>query len=387
MIERSLTAKIRAYIRIFPIVTITGPRQSGKTTLLKYLLPRWSYVSLEDPDNLLFAEEDARGFLETNQPPLIIDEAQKSPRLFSYIQTKADRSNKAGQYILSGSQNFLLLEKISQSLSGRAGILTLMPLNFNELKAAEFALKEPELCLFKGFYPAVWSQKINPGDYYPSYVQTYLERDLRQIINIADLHLFQKFLKLCAGRTGQILNLTSFASDCGVSHNTIRSWISVLEASHIIFLLPPYFKNINKRLVKSPKLYFWDAGLASYLLGVENEKQIETHPLRGALFETMMIAEILKNFLNIGKRASASFFRDKTGHEVDLLIEKAGGQKAIEIKAGQTVNSDFFDQLLYWQGVSGAKNKDLFLVYAGEKNETRTKTSVLSWKNVMPFAD
>ncbi len=385
MIERSLTTKIKAYIRIFPIVTITGPRQSGKTTLLKYLLPQWSYVSLEDPDNLLFAEEDTRGFLETNKPPLIIDEAQKSPKLFSYIQTKADGSNKAGQYILSGSQNFLLLEKISQSLSGRAGILTLMPLNFKELRAAEFALKEPELCLFRGFYPAVWSQKINPGDYYPSYVQTYLERDLRQIIHIADLHLFQKFLKLCAGRTGQILNLASFASDCGVSHNTIRSWISVLEASHIVFLLPPYFKNINKRLVKSPKLYFWDAGLASYLLGVENEKQIETHPLRGALFETMMIAEILKNFLNIGKQARASFFRDKTGHEVDLLIEKAGGQIAIEIKAGQTVNSDFFDQLLYWQRVSRTKNTDLFLVYAGEKNETRTKTSVLSWKNVMPF--
>lgn len=355
--------------------------------MLKYLLPEWSYVSLEDPDTLLFAEEDPRGFLETNQTPLIIDEAQQSPKLFSYIQTKGDETRSSGQYILSGSQNFLLLEKISQSLSGRTGVLTLMPLDFNELKTAGFALKGPESCLFRGFYPAVWGKKIHPSDYYPSYIQTYLERDVRQIINVANLHLFQKFLKLCAGRTGQVLNLTSLASDCAVSHNTIRSWISVLETSHVIFLLPPYFKNINKRLVKSAKLYFWDAGLASHLLGIENEKQTETHPLRGALFETMIVAEIFKNFLNRGKRVNASFFRDKTGHEVDLIIEKANRQKAIEIKSGQTVNSDFFDQLFYWKKVSGAKNSDLFVVYAGEKNETRTNVSVLSWKNMGPFAN
>lgn len=384
MIPRSLTNKIKKYIKIFPVVTVTGPRQSGKTTLLRYLLPEWSYVSLEDPDTLAFCEEDPRGFLETNKSPLIIDEAQKSPKLFSYIQTKTDKLNKAGQYLLSGSQNFLLLEKISQSLSGRAGILTLMPFAFEELKTAGLALSKPELYMFNGFYPAVWSKKIKPSDYYPNYIQTYLERDVRQIVNVNNLFLFQKFLKLCAGRSGQLLNLVSLASDCGVTHNTARSWLSVLEASHIIFLLPPYFRNINKRLIKSPKLYFWDTGLASYLLGIENEKQMETHPLAGSLFETMIISEIFKGFFNKGIRPNVYFFRDKTGHEVDLIIEKGASLKAIEIKFGKTINANFFDQLFYWQKALKAEKTDLNLIYAGETSEKRTKVQVLSWKIKLP---
>lgn len=379
MIPRELASKIKHHLKVFPIVTITGPRQSGKTTLLKNLFAKSTYVSLEDPDNRIFAEEDPRRFLSTFKSPAIFDEIQKAPHLFSYLQTQVDTAGKVGQYILSGSQNFLLMEKVSQSLSGRVGILTLLPFSIKELNNHKISLRSTEQAMLTGFYPRIWDKKIAPSDWYPSYIQTYLERDVREIKNITDLRLFQKFIKLCAGRTGQILNLSSLANDCGLNHNTIASWISILEASYIIFLLPPYYRNFNKRLIKSPKLYFYDAGLACSLLGIEDEKQLITHPLRGALFETLIISELAKYFLNKGKKFRAYFFRDKTGHEVDCLLETEGKVKAIEIKSAQTISGDFFHNLLYWQKISKDIAKDSFIIYTGDQSQKREKANIVRW--------
>jgi len=383
MIKRELSQKIKSHLKSFPIVTVTGPRQSGKTTLLKHLFPKRTYVSLEDPDKRAFAEEDPKRFLATFPAPAIFDEVQKVPQLFSYLQTLTDEVGKNGMYILSGSQNFLLMEKISQSLAGRVGILSLLPLEFRELKNSKMVFgKNLDSVLFSGFYPRIWDKKIKPFDWYVNYIQTYLERDVRQIKNVNNLRLFQRFLRLCAGRTGQILNFSSFANDCGISHNTANSWLSILEASYIIYLLPPYRKNFNKRLIKSPKLYFYDTGLACSLLGIENKKQLATHPLRGALFETFVISELLKNCFNKGKTMNLSYFRDKSGHEIDCLIEEDGKIKAVEIKSGQTISSNFFNNLSYWQNLSKTDPKNSFLIYGGNQGQKRSLGTVVSWEKL-----
>lgn len=380
MITRELGKKIKNYLKSFPIVTVVGPRQSGKTTLIKNLFPDRAYVSLEDLDNREFAQQDPRGFLATYKAPVIFDEAQKTPKLFSYLQTQSDKINLPGQYLLSGSQNFLLMEKISQSLAGRVGILTLPPLSIKELKDAKIPINNIESTLFTGFYPRIFDKKLNPIDWYPDYIQTYLERDVRQIKNISNLSLFQKFLKFCAGRTGQLLNLSSLANDCGVSHNTIRSWISILEASYIIFFLPPYYKNFNKRLIKSPKLYFYDTGLVCSLLGIENKNQLITHPLKGALFETMIVSELVKYRLNQGQKTNAYFFRDKSGHEVDFLIELAGRTLLCEIKSGQTISEDFFTNINYWQLITKEKISNSFIIYGGKEEQKRSNVTIFSWQ-------
>ena len=380
MIPRKLTTKLKKNLRSFPITVITGPRQSGKTTLLKYLFPKRNYVSLEDPDMRVFAQEDPRRFLASFKSPAIFDEVQKTPDLFSYLQTEVDKTGKPGQYILSGSQNFLLLEKISQSLAGRVGILNLLPFSIQELKTSKKMPDNIEKALFTGFYPRIWDKKINPSDWYSNYIQTYLERDVQQIKNIPNMNLFQRFLKLCAGRTGQILNLSSFALDCGISHNTVSSWLSILEASYIIFFLQPYYKNFNKRLIKSPKLYFYDTGLVNSLLGIEKSEQLNTHPLRGALFETMIVSEIAKYFFNKGWQKNIYFFRDKIGREIDCLLDVNNKIVAIEIKAGQTISENFFSNLKYWQTIAKTDPNQSFIVYGGKSEQKRSLGNVISWK-------
>lgn len=383
MIQREITPKLRSYLRSFPVVVVIGPRQSGKTTLLQNLFPKRRYLSLEDPDNRLFAQEDPRRFLETYPPPVIFDEIQRVPELLSYLQTKTDQIKKSGAYLLTGSQNILLSEKVSQTLAGRVGTLTLPVFTISELDRAGLLKNDLYHLLFTGFYPRIWDKNLKPDDWYPNYVQTYLERDLRQIKNITNLMLFQKFLKLCAGRTGQILNLSSFASDCGINHNTVYSWLSVLEASYIIFTLPPYYKNINKRVVKSPKIYFYDVGLACSLLGIENIGQVATHPLMGSLFETMIVSEIVKRNLNRGRPGKVFYLRDRTGHEVDCLIEQQAGKfKAVEIKAGSTPNSGYFENLVYWQKVLDFSPSVSFVVYGGGGQQKRTQGTLLGWSNI-----
>lgn len=382
MFERELAKKIKYLATKFPVICVVGPRQSGKTTLVKNIFARMDYVSLEDLDNREFALRDPRGFLDTYKKGAIIDEAQRVPALFSYIQTKVDAQEKPGQYILTGSQNILLLENTAQTLAGRVAILKLLPLSLDELKKASFKLINSQTYLFKGFYPKIYAKRIAPTDWYPNYIQTYVEKDVRLIKNITDLNTFQKFVRLCAGRVGQILNLSSLAIDCGITHNTAKAWLSVLEASYLIFFLKPYYKNFNKRLIKMPKLYFYDTGLACSLLGIQNEAQLTTHYLKGSLFESFVLSEIMKAEFNKGREPACFYWRDKTGNEIDCLIEWSGTIYQIEIKSGKTITEDFFAGLKYWQRIAGRENTNPYLVYNGDENQTRSFAKVISWKNI-----
>lgn len=381
-IKRELTHKIKQLSAKFGAVTVIGPRQSGKTTLVKEIFPKYKYVSLEDLDNRSFADSDPRGFMRAYSSQVIIDEVQKSPGLFSYLQTHLDSLNKAGQYILTGSQNFFLLEEISQSLAGRVGIVKLLPLSISELQRANYSLDNFGKYVFNGFYPAVYAKKISPNDWYSGYVQTYIERDVRSILNVPNLSVFQKFLQLCAGRVGQIVNLSSLGSDVGITHNTARSWLSILEASFVTYTLKPYFRNFNKRIVKSPKLYFYDSGLVCYLLNITSFEQITSHYLKGALFENLVAGELVKKFFNQGREASLYFWRDKTGREVDFILEKAFSKTlAIEVKAGETFAPDQTAGLDYWRKIAGQKGKG-YVIYGGDKNQKRGEVDLVSWRNL-----
>lgn len=382
MIPRILEKKIKSLAKVSPIVALIGPRQSGKTTLIKSIFEKYPYVNFEDFGIKSFAKEDPKGFLLKYKNGVILDEVQKVPELFPYLQTISDESNRPGQFILTGSQNFLMQEKISQSLAGRVVLLRLLPLSIEELSASKYKFTDMESAMFKGFYPRLFSQKISPLDWYPSYIQTYVERDVRQIKNIPDLSTFQKFLKFCAGRIGQLLNLSSLATECGINHNTAKSWISVLEASFIVFLLQPHHKNFNKRIVKMPKLYFCDTGVACSLLGIEKESQLSTHYLRGGLFENMVISEIVKDRLNKGLEPKCFFWRDKSGREIDCLIEKADKFVAIEIKAAKTASKEYFDNLIYWNSLSGNGSDNSFVVYGGEETLKNKFGTLLNWKGV-----
>lgn len=386
MIKRELAGKIKSLFKQMPLVAVTGPRQSGKTTLLKEIYSQAAYVSLEDPDKRLFAQEDPRRFLAVYQAPAIIDEIQRVPELFSYLQTLTDQQKKPGQYLLSGSQNFLLLETVAQSLAGRVGIVTLLPLSLKELSGLLKRETAVDELLFKGFYPRLWDKKLDPEDWYSGYIQTYLEKDVRQIKNITNLALFQKFLKLAAGRTGQVLNLSALANETGVNHNTIQSWLSVLEASYIVFRLQPYYRNINKRLVKTPKLYFYDTGLAASLLQIESRRQLISHPLRGALFETMIVSELIKKRFNAGKLANAFYLQDKSGREVDYVAKKEGKLIGVEIKAGETISGDYFTNLEYWQKQSLIESKNSLVVYGGRESQVRKQGKIVGWRELSGLA-
>lgn len=387
MILRAAGEKIRELASGFPAVAITGPRQSGKTTLVKTLFPEKPYVLLEDPDTRRFAEEDPRSFLAQYQDTgAIIDEAQYVPELFSYLQGILDQSNIPGRFILTGSQNFLLMAKISQSLAGRIGIIRLFPLSMYELIQAGLQYDRYEEYLYQGFYPRLYSSTINPSDFYSSYVQTYIERDLRQLKQVHSLSTFQMFLKMCANRVGQIVNFTSLGADCGISHNTAKEWISLLETSGIIFLVKTHHKNFNKRLVQAPKLYFSDPGLAAYLADIKSADDIIAHPLKGGLFETLIVGEFLKYRLNRGLEPNIFFWRDKTGHEIDCIIELSI-QEAIpvEIKAGRTIAGDYFKNLQYWNKLSGQSPDRSFIVYGGDQNQNRSEGRVIRYNDLDPI--
>lgn len=379
VLHRILEKKIIHLSKKFPVITVTGPRQSGKTTLIKTIFPGKVYISLEDPDVLMLVKNDTRGFLEQHKKGIIIDEAQLYPELFSYIQTHVDNYNKAGQIILSGSQNFLLLEKISQSLAGRTAIVRLLPFSLAELHNTSYDSTDINNLIFKGMYPRLYDKRIAPVDFYPSYINSYVERDVRQLKNISNLSVFIKFLKLCAARTGQLVNFSSLAVECGVSENTIKAWLSVLETSYIIYFLQPYHNNLNKRLVKTPKLYFWDTGLACSLLGITEKAKLPEHYLRGNLFENFVINEIQKQFYNEALIAPIYFWRDKTGHEVDCIIERNGKITAVEIKSGQTFHGDFTDGLDYVGKLYGNNIKDYILIMGANAPINPGKTKILSW--------
>lgn len=364
-----------------PVISITGPRQSGKTTLAKACFPKYAYVNLENPDALEEAKSDPRLFLSQHKKGLIIDEVQGMPELFSYIQTQSDESNKPGQFILTGSQNFLLSASISQSLAGRVFITHLLPLSFEELKKTEHWNEDYQAFLLKGFYPRIYDRDIVPSMFYPSYIQTYTERDIRQIINVSNLHLFQKFMRLAAGRIGQLLNYNSLAVELGVDPKTIKSWFASLEASFVVFFLQPHHKNFSKRLVKTPKLYFYDTGLACSLLGIRTPQDVQQHWAKGSLFESMVLADLAKNYFNRAQMPPLYFWRDNTGNELDCLIDEGTSQKNVEIKSGTTVTSGYFKGLNYYNALSNMPAASSFLIYGGKNNSRWKEGTVLSWKN------
>ena len=387
MIPRIAEKTLRRYAKGFPVICITGPRQSGKTTLAKMTFPQKRYFSLEDPDVALLVRSDPRGFLQTWPEGLILDEAQYVPELFTYIKTIADMDPKPGKFVITGSQQFNLMEKITESLAGRAALLTLLPFSLSELSAVELwqelGGEDPWKLMLKGLYPPLYDRDISSRDFYSAYIASYVERDLRQLVNVKDLGTFHIFIKFCAARSGGILNLSSLAADCGIAHNTARAWISVLEISGIIFLLRPYFKNFGKRLVKSPKLYFTDPGLACRLLGIQTVEQLFLNPLRGSLFEGFIISEILKNRLNRGETPDMWFFRDNSGMEIDLLLGDGEKLFAIELKSGKTFNEDMTSGLMRWQKISGLSDEaqDRVLAYAGSQKAEFKGIKVIPWKD------
>lgn len=382
MINRELIANLKKLGKNMPVITVTGPRQSGKTTLCKLAYPKHAYVTLENIDDRQFAENDPRGFLAQFTKPVIIDEAQYVPQLFSYIQGIVDETNISAQFVLSGSQNFLLLEKISQTLAGRAAIFYLLPLSIAELKHDKKLKSDYKLHLFNGFYPRLYDKKIDVNLFYESYIATYTERDVRQIINVQNLSKFQIFLKCIAGRVGQLINFAEIANIVSVDAKTVQKWFSLLESSFICFLLPPYYKNYNKRLVKTSKLYFYDTGLVCALLGIRDAEELTAHWVRGALFENLIIADTLKSYYNKGRKPQLYFWRDNTGNEVDLIIDEHSKHRAVEIKSGTTVHTSFFEGLTKYQKFSNINNKDKVLVYGGSKNQEREFIAIKSWKEM-----
>lgn len=387
MINRSVASIILSNSKTYPFVGLVGPRQSGKTTLAKALFPDYTYVSLENIDQRTYAEQDPRGFLATYPNHCIFDEIQKVPDLFSYLQEIGDQAGM-GRYILTGSQNFLLHKHISQSLSGRIALLPIYPFSMGELSSASLGFEQPEDYMFTGMYPPIYDRSIPPTNWYPNYIQTYIERDIRDLTQITQLSTFQVFVKLCAGRIGQILNLSSLARDCGITHNTARAWLSLLETGYIVYLLRPYYRNFNKRLVKMPKLYFYDTGLAASLLGIQSAEQMNSHYLRGELFENFALTEYLKHKANTQSNAEYFFWRDQAGREVDLLAETGVSLSAIEIKAGKTISEEYVKNLIYLQSLfvnAQTKLKPL-VVYAGDLAQTRSSIPIRSWKDLPLFA-
>lgn len=381
MIARELTAHIRGLKKYYPVLSLNGPRQSGKTVLLKSIFPDYDYLSFEDPDVRASASEDPRGFLSIHGKGAILDEVQKMPEIFSYIQTIVDTDKKT-RFVLSGSQNFLLNEKITQSLAGRIGRATLLPFSFSELSKAKLLNKNFFQQAYRGFYPALYDRKIPPSIFYPNYLETYIQRDVRTLKNIGNLEQFVKCMRYLSGLCGSMLNLSNVANAIGISVNTIKAWISVLNASYIIFLLPPHFVNFNKRLVKSPKLYFYDTGLLCYLLGLNDSKQVENNYLKGQIFENFVIAELLKQHYNRLQIPALYFWRDHKGVEIDCIIDKGHELLPVEMKASSTFHNDFLKHLFYWQNLKGNKNKKGFLIYNGKQRHYLHNSEIVHWSDI-----
>ena len=379
MIERTLREKLLYLSTKFPFVLLTGPRQSGKSTLVRHTFRDYSYISLEESDNRSYAEEDPRGFISEYPDKTIIDEVQRVPKLLSYLQTHSDLAGKNGMYILTGSQNFQLLSSVDQSLAGRVAVMTLLPFSHIEMRDGGILPQSIDEEIFNGSYPRLYDNGLSAADFYPSYIDTYVERDVRLVKDIGNLSAFVRLLKLCAGRIGQILNMSSLATECGVTIPTINSWLSVLQSSYIIYLLQPDYRNFSKRLVKTPKLYFYDTGLACSLLEIKQASQVSNHYLRGGLFENMVIGEFLKRGLNEGDRPSFTFWRDSNGNEVDLLMNKGDHVDAVEIKSGQTNNADFFKNLKYWSKLSGEDKDHCQVVYGGSQHRSTSEGELIPW--------
>ncbi|MBR5823203.1 MAG: ATP-binding protein [Paludibacteraceae bacterium] len=379
-INRNLEKEMIEAKKYFPVMTITGPRQSGKTTIIKKVFNELPYLSLEDLDVRAFAINDPRGFLLQNSQGMILDEVQNAPQLLSYIQTIVDE-NPSYRYVLSGSAQFSVLRQITQSLAGRTAVFELLPLSISELTNSN-KLYDLNKTLFSGFYPAIYVERNIPKYLYPSYIKTYIERDVRDILNIKDLHTFQIFLKLCAGRIGSILNISELANEIGVAVNTIKSWISILEASYIITLLPPYFENSRKRLIKSPKLYFYDTGLACALLDINEEETLNHDKMRGHLFENMVIIDFIKQRFNSGKTNDLSFYRDSNGNEIDLLIPNKNKFIALEIKSSSTYHTDFQKGFNSVSDALASKLENKAIVYAGDLENLSSDIKLINWQNI-----
>lgn len=381
MFDRTITTELLKTAKEYPVVTLTGPRQSGKTTALKAAFPDYRFVSLEDLDMRGFASEDPRGFLRLYPDKTIIDEIQRVPSLLSYIQTHTDNVGREGMYCLSGSQNIALLSSIDQSLAGRASVLTLLPLSHEEMVSAGICRTTTDEEIFYGGYPRIYDKNLDPGRYYRNYFETYVERDVRSIQRVTDLDRFARFCRLCAGRVGQLLNVSSLASECGISVGAANDWLSVLQASYIIHLLRPDHNNYSKRLVKSPKLYFHDTGLLCYLLEITAPSMIRNHYLRGSLFENTVVNEFVKRSLHRGAEPRLSFWRDSNGTEIDLIDARGGKISAYEIKSGATYSDSFFSGLKKWCTYSGSSAAVCSVIYDGDINLPTQHGDLLSWKS------
>ena len=379
-LKRTIEKEVLSMAKSYPVVTITGPRQSGKTTLAKHLFSHLPYYSFENPDTRLFAENDPRAFLNQLETGAILDEIQHVPQLFSYLQQIVDENQNDVLFILTGSNQFSLLNKISQSLSGRTAILKLLPFSFEE--TPKLKLMQTDEIMYKGFYPAIHTKNLNPTKAYRNYYETYLERDMRQLIQVKDLSLFQKFIRICAGRIGNLYNASAIASEVGVSVKTIQSWTSILEASYVLMRLQPFFENINKRLIKSPKLYFYDVGLATYLLGIEKPQQLSRDPLRGALFENMLVMELVKRRFNQGLEPNYYFYRDSHHFEIDIIQKTGNDLIPYEIKSAQTFNSGFIKTLAHFKKLFKQRIPEMFLIYDGELQSEIQDVQVLNFRNL-----
>ena len=382
MIKRQAETILLDLAKGYPILAITGPRQAGKTTLAQSTFPDKRYVPLEDLDEREFADQDPRGFLARFPDGAILDEAQRCPNLFSYLQTRVDDEKRMGLFVLTGSQQFGLMSNITQTLAGRVGLIQLLPFSLQELQATNTPISSLDDVLWRGMYPPIYDRNLAPEKWFANYVMTYIERDVRQVLEVQNLSLFQRFIKMCAARVGQLINMSGLAIDCGVSHNTIRSWLSVLEAGYVVFLLQPHHQNFGKRLVKTPKLYFYDTGLAAFLLGIRDAEHLSIHSARGSLFENLVVSELLKQRYNQGLASNLYFWRNNTGDEVDVVIEQGEQLMPMEIKSGQTFNSDFLTGINKWMKIAGDAALTPQLVYGGSENMTRNGIEVRSWKQI-----
>ena len=382
MLGRIASDTLLRLARGFPILALTGPRQSGKTTLARAVFPNKPYVSLENLDEREFAEQDPRRFLSRFPDGAILDEVQRCPALFSWLQGVVDERKVMGDFILTGSAQFDLIAGVTQSLAGRVGRVALLPLSVREMRQGGVLPKALDEMLLKGSYPALYDRDLAPGDWFSNYVATYLERDVRQLVAIRDLTQFQRFIRMCAARSGQMLNLTALGADCGISAVTAREWISVLEASYLVVRLMPHHKNFGKRLVKTPKLYFLDVGLMAWLLGIRDAQSLSTHASRGALFETWVVSENFKLKYNAGEPADLYFWRDSLGHEVDMVEETAAGLLATEIKSGATFASDWLDGVNKWRSLAGDSAAASSLIFGGDESFEREQCHVVSWRDI-----
>lgn len=388
VIQRSLQTHLERHATQYPVVTLTGPRQSGKTTLARMTFPDRAYVSLENPAEREFATEDPIGFLGRYPEGAVLDEIQRAPDILSYLQTRVDEDPTPGRYLLTGSQNFALLDSITQSLAGRTAILELLPLDLEEIRRFPQPPDELGPLLWNGGYPRIYEQLLPAHEWLAAYTATYLERDVRNLLNVGDLEAFQTFLRLCAGRVGQLLNLSSLAADCGIAQPTARRWLSVLEASYIVFRLSPFHANFGKRLIKTPKLYFYDSGLVASLLGIEHPDQLATHPLRGSIFETWVVSEIVKQHRHRGKRPHLFFYQERGRLEIDLVMEKGADLTLIEVKAGRTPSSRYFsgfssfEARLNERGDRRWRLSQRLVVYGGDASQSRDVGELVSWRDL-----